>query len=222
MSVGNVQGDPWWGGAQQQSDPWQTGSQPGSTIAPHDSVSQAGTQGFHPQQPAYTEMYEQDWVLSMVDDVEEVNAVIEKHRILVDSGCATTVLKKGQYEAPVRRQKTSFHLSDISGGEIPQYGRQEPKGRLQSGRVGTLPGTTVDAKRSALAVSESVDAGNSVVFTPHGAFMTKVHVPIPPDAEMFERDGKLWYLPFEEIAGGCEQTQPICPVGTGRGRGMGF
>ena len=158
-------------------------------------------------------MYEQDWVLSMVDEGDEVNAVLEKNRVLVDSGCATTVLKKGQFQAPLTKTTARFNLSNISGGAIPQFGHQEPKGRMQSGRVGSLPGTMVDAKRSALAVSESVDAGNSVVFTPHGAFMTKTFVPIPSDAEMFEREGKLWYLPFEEV---CEDAaglvQPICPV----------
>lgn len=49
-----------------------------------------------------------------------------------------------------------------------------------------------------------------MVFTPHGSFMTNQFVPTPAAAEMLKRDGKLRYLPFEEVRDGPLDTQPVC------------
>ena len=51
--------------------------------------------------------------------------------------------------------------------------------------------------------------GNTFIFGPSGAYMTRWEPPKPDDAEDFVERGELWYLPVEEAVGryGAEVTK---------------
>jgi len=173
---------------------------PPSTVGP--SVSEVGKK---PGQVGAVTFYfdaednEDNWVLGVDDTKEdEVLATLPSPGIMVGSGAVRSFFRQGDFQAPVVEDGETRPLIDISCGLIKQFGRQEPRVRLNSGRQASLKGVCTGARKSALAVSSCCDQGSTVVFSGGESFITKTILK-PADAGDIERRGNLFYLPLQEI-----------------------
>ena len=170
-----------------------------STVGP--SISEVGKDGAAAVH--YAEEDEAEWMLGVDEDIAGVDQPTSA--IMVDSGAVRTVFRKGDFQAKVEESGGLRPLLDINGNLIKQYGVQTPHVTLPSGRQGGLSGVCAGAKKSALAVSSSCDNGNTLVFSHGKSFITKHTYEPPPDAEMMERRGQLFYLPVSEVQEPCRR-----------------
>lgn len=176
------------------------------------------------------ETYEQDWVLGCIEEVDDgiyaveetldvvveiglpsssefvelvapvIGAVEDCKLLMVDSGAACTLFKKGDFGAACERPRRNVRLRNISGGDIPIEGEQTVRVKTSSGRSAQIAGTTTaETTRSVLGVADNVDNGFSVVFSPTGSYISKIAAKPPTDADYFVRRSRMWHLPVTEI-----------------------
>ena len=140
--------------------------------------------------------------------------------IMIDSGAARTIFKIGDFRAELKEEANARTLANISGGTIPQWGKQTPTVQLASGRTGKITGTCATTTKSALSVSSSCDEGNTVVFSNSGSYITREPPPRPTDAEEIIRRGNLFVLPIQEVNREAEAIiAPIQEGGAGSSSG---
>jgi hypothetical protein len=128
-----------------------------------------------------------------------VAGVASRSVLMVDSGAVKSCVHPGSVAPGRLHEESSRQLFDISGKRIPSYGRAVIDYKLKSGRVFGVRAELAEVTRNVLSVGQTVDSGLSMVFTPHGAWMTKVAPTRPEDYEPIAREGGLYYLLGDQV-----------------------
>ena len=134
-----------------------------------------------------------------------------KRRVMIDSGAAKSLLKNGDFQAPLAATNARFRA--ITGHSIPVAGQQKVHVTTNSDRRAVISGATGDTLRSVLAVTDMVENGNTVVFSPGGSWISQVRPPVPQDAEMLVKEDRVWHLEVQENPPGQGEEAILAPLG---------
>ena len=116
--------------------------------------------------------------------------------ILVDSGACTGVCEPGSFKNTPIDPSVKYSLRYIQGNGIETYGEKRVSLKLSKGRNCSMKFAATDATKNAMSVGEAVSLGNTVVFSPEGAYITpsKVgHVSVEKREDLV-RIGNVFYL----------------------------